>query len=134
MPRGGPRPNTGPKKGAIYAPTVKKRLAEQVWRERVEAELDPIITAQLELAKGAIEMFAKLDGLWVRVTDPATMTQLLNQGTDFYRLEAKEPDGRMLINIMDRLSGKPTERVEHTGPRGEPIQINHHYAQSPAGT
>lgn len=122
---GGRRSGSGQKPGKPQRRTIEKRLALDVWKTRVEAELDALITAQLELAKGAFSLFGKdqATGAWMHVTDPALILKLLKSGEEFYRVMQKEPDGRMLKDIMDRLTGKPKEQLELTGAGGGPVQV-----------
>jgi hypothetical protein len=57
---GGARRGAGAKPGSTQQRTVEKKAALTLWRERVEAELDPIITAQLELAKGLFDLVSSM--------------------------------------------------------------------------
>lgn len=122
--------------------TVLKHLALDTWRARMEAQLDPLITAQLDLARGTMVMFARESingerkGRFVRVTSAGEIETLLNgddeNGSDYYYVSTQDPDGRMLIDIMNRLTGKPRESLEVTGTDGGPIKIHHHYAADAA--
>jgi hypothetical protein len=122
---GGARRGAGAKPGSTQQRTVEKKAALTLWRERVEAELDPIITAQLELAKGLFDVYGRhpMTQDWVHVTDPATIVKLLNSGEPFVRTARRDPDSKMLINIMDRLTGKPKEQLEVTGPDNGPVRV-----------
>ena len=81
-----------------------------------------LATAQIELAKGTVAMFAQNpNGEWVRVQDEPTMLRCLQIGQTCYRLVVKEPDGRALKDIFDREFGRPAESVAVTGPDGGAI-------------
>lgn len=140
MPRGGKRPGAGKPKGYKHRKTIEKDTAREHFVQRVITEWDPLIDAQLDLAKGLTVMFARdwetdkktgrraRTGRFVRVTRPEEMVDLLNNsvdGEDYYRLAAKDADGRMLIELNTRVMGKPPEHVEHSGEVRVPAVIIH---------
>ena len=52
------------------------------------------------------------DGTWKEVTDPTVMARCLNSGESFYRLTARNPDVRALVNLFDRLCGSATQQSQ----------------------
>jgi hypothetical protein len=52
-----------------------------------------------------------LCGTWKEVTDPEMMARCLNSGESFYRLSARNPDVRALINL-DWLCGSATQQTQ----------------------
>ena len=127
--RGGRRPGAGKPKGYKHKGTLLKAEARARFTTRVLAELDPLITAQLELAKGCIVMFGRLKNEWVQVTDPAIMLKCLKSGAACYRIVSQPPDGRALKDIFDREFGRPVESVQHVGEGSGPIHIIHELHQ-----
>jgi hypothetical protein len=124
MPRGGPRPNSGPKKGAIYKKTLEKQEYERQLRARIAADVDVFYDALKQAATGVTHLMARdKDGTWKEVTDPRIMLKCLNSGPEFYRLSARNPDVRALVNLFDRLCGSPTQAVAVSGPEGSPLEI-----------
>lgn len=142
MPRGGKRPGAGKPKGYKHKQTLAKATSREHFVKRIEAEWDPLIDAELEVAKGRTIMLARAfetakdgtvrrTGKFERVTNPAEMAELLNKGEsgeDYYRLVAVPADSRMLIELNARIMGKVAEQVTHTGADGGPIEIHHHYS------
>jgi hypothetical protein len=113
MPRGGARPNSGPKKGALYKNTLAKQEHERQLRARVAGDVDALYEALRSAAIGVTHLMARdKDGTWKEVTEPATMAKVLNSGDTFYRLTARNPDVRALINLFDRLCGSATQAIE----------------------
>jgi len=127
MPRGGSRPRAGRPKGSRgkHKRTLEKLTALEVFRRRAEAELDPLITARLENAKGLFQFLAMTPLGPVLVTDPAIMQKCIASGEPFYRIVRKEPDERALKDTFDRVCGKPTEHVDVTGHVDHAVHIVH---------
>lgn len=125
MPRGGRRPHAGRKKGSKEKQTLAKLTALEIFRRRAEAELDPLITARLENAKGLFQFLAQTPLGPVLVTDPVVMQKCIASGEAFYRIVQKEPDERALKDTFDRVCGKPTEHVAVTGTMDHRVQVFH---------
>lgn len=124
MPRGGRRPHAGRKKGSKEKSTLAKLTALEIFRRRAEAELNPLITAQLETAKGLFHFLAKTEAGYVRVTDPAIIDRYLAIG-DGFKIAQQDPDVRALKDTFDRVCGKPTEHVAVTGTMDHRVQVFH---------
>ena len=91
--RGGKRPGAGRKKEQR---TIKAEKAREYIIGRIAEELDPIVTAQVEAAKG----------MYVWKYD-------LSQGT--VRVFLKEPDLKAGEYLLNQGVGKPKETIEHEG-------------------
>jgi hypothetical protein len=143
MPRGGPRAGAGKPKGYKHKKTVERLAARERYLQRITAEWDPIIDAQLDAGKGYSVMFARQfetdkktgrrarTGRWVRITDDGEIETLLNNGEageDYHRIFLKDPDVRMLSEFNAQVMGKPKESVEISGPNGGPIEVHDHFA------
>jgi hypothetical protein len=127
MPQGGKRPGAGKPKGYKHAHTLEREAARKHMEERILSELDPLINAQFDLAKGLMLMFSrekdkdgKRTGKIYRVVDAGEIAELLGSdgenGTDYYYLSVKDPDGKVLENLMSRVFGRAKETVEHKTP------------------
>jgi hypothetical protein len=111
MPRGGKRPNSGPKKGAVYRPTLEKQEHNRQVCARIAADFDEYYEAMKLKATGVTHLMARdKDGKWKEVTDPSIMLKCLNSGEQFYRLSARDPDARALINVLTASAASPRKR------------------------
>src|SRR5580765_1577704 len=81
MARGGRRPNSGPKKGTKYAPTLAREAAEAHYRARVAERFDRVIDAQMETAAGIKEFVYRDDhGRFKVIDDPDELQARINLG------------------------------------------------------
>lgn len=118
MPRGGARRNSGPKKGAIYAPTVIKEAARVALRDLILEHMPSMTKAQIAAAKG-IDHFILRDpksGKFERVTDPERIVEALNaenaeQGSTFY-IHTKDPSTPAYTDLLNRAIDKPAEQEQ----------------------
>lgn len=94
MPKGGARPNTGPKKGSKHKKTLEVEAAREYIKRRVFEELEPLTTAQLDLAKGHLVQEQTISGK---------------------RIYLKSPDKGAAEMLLNQTIGKPKETVEHQG-------------------
>ncbi len=94
MALGGKRPGAGRKKGVRLQRTIEREKAREYMIERIAQELAPIITAQIEAAKG-VWREEVMDGEKVRIYQKAPDRQageyLLNQA-------AGRPKGSVDLN------------------------------------
>ena len=111
--RGGHRPGAGRPKGTKDPHTLEKQEYELQLRARIACDVDAYYDALKQAATGVTHMMAKdKDGTWKEVTDPAVMARRLNSDESFYRLTARNPDVRALINLFDRLCGSATQQSQ----------------------
>lgn len=124
MPRGGARPNSGPKKGAKYKPTLDKEAAREALRAIVLREMESLVASQISAAKGIRYLVARnrASGKFVRLDEEA-MTKLL-AGEDDDSLEAvevweKDPSVQAFTDLMNRALDKPKEQKQELELTGE---------------
>ena len=99
MAKGGVRPGSGRKKGSKATHTIQAEQARAHFIKRVTDELDPLIDAQLDLAKGVyVEQVVKT---------PSGERQV--------RVYQKEPENKAIDSLVQQTIGKPKESIEHTG-------------------
>lgn len=121
MPRGGKRPNSGPKKGTIYKPTLDKVMAREALRQIVMQHMEEMTAAQIAHAKGIKFLMARSakGGKFERVTEAELDAILKGQDDGRVILEVwdKDPSVQAFTDLMNRALDKPAEQVaiEHSG-------------------
>jgi len=121
MPRGGARPNSGPKKGTKYGPqqeTITKEQARDALRQLVLAKMQPMVEAQLAHAQG-LKYLVRRDkgsGKFVRVT-----ANMLDNQTDEDVIEMweKEPNVPAFTDLLNRALDKPKEQEQELQVHGK---------------
>lgn len=111
--RGGARPNSGPKKGAKYRPTLEKEAAREVFRKEVLKHLKPLLQRQIAHAMGIGHLYTRdKTGKFSRVENQAQIDRLLTQGRDGvdYWIFSKDPSVQAFTDIMNRALDKPKEQ------------------------
>lgn len=68
MPKGGARPNSGPKKGTKQYRTLEKEAFRKIFMEKMREKFEDVIDAQIELACG-IAIIDKKDDTGERIFD-----------------------------------------------------------------
>ena len=108
----------GRPQGSKAQNTLEKAAARQRVRELVCAELDPLVEAQIQTALGVRHFVVReKDGKFKRVTNPATITRILNAPNgryEYYDIWTRDPSTQAFKDLMDRALGKPTEHVDMT--------------------
>jgi hypothetical protein len=123
MPRGGKRPNPGPKKGTKYAPTIAKEAARDALRQIVLREMDAMTAAQIAHAKGLNYLVArnKTTGKFEKVTEelltkwqasPDDMPEIIE-------VWQKDPSIQAYTDLMNRAIDKPAEQLQEIKLTGE---------------
>ena len=123
MPRGGARPNTGPKKGSKHAETISKEQAREALRAIVLAHLEPLVAAQLAHAKGLKYLVTrdKRSGKFIRVTEAMARVQI---GVDeTIEVWEKDPSVQAFTDLLNRALDKPAEQFKVTGAEGGPLLV-----------
>ena len=127
MPRGGKRPGAGKPKGFKHQRTLEKEAARKFLQERVIAQLEPLIEAQIEHAQGVSHFFLRdpKSGQFERITDEKAIETALNSGDEgrYYWIFTKDPSIQAFTDLMNRTFGKPAEHVEVSGADGSPLVI-----------
>lgn len=124
MPRGGKRPNSGPAKGAIYAPTLSKAKARELLREQFVKDLPDFYLAQKAQALGTKYLVTRdpKTGKFVPLDEAATKLMLdCGQG---HAIEVwdRPPSTPAFVSLWDRALDKPSEHIELTGEDGGPVK------------
>jgi hypothetical protein len=115
MPRGGKRPNSGPKKGAKYAPTITKEAAREALRAIVTRELDALLAAQIANAKGLKYLVTrdKKTGKFIRVTEAmAKVKQDDDEDHETIEVWEKDPSVQAFTDLLNRALDKPKEQAQ----------------------
>src|SRR6266705_1870541 len=110
-PNGGSRPGAGRPKGAVSDATLTKLAAREFLRQRVTAQLGPLIDAQLSNALGIKYLVVrhKKTGKFIRVTEAMAR---LKRGKDEELIEVweKDPSSHAFSDLMDRALDRPKEQ------------------------
>ncbi len=114
MPRGGARPNTGPKPGSKHAATLSKEKAREAFRELVMRHWEPMVQAQIAHSQGIAHMMLRgKDGKFERATDPEQIAAALNSGDEnSYYIFTKDPSVQAFTDLMNRTLDKPAEQAQ----------------------
>ncbi len=121
MPKGGARPGAGKPKGYKHQGTLEKEEARKRLRERVFAELDPLIDAQIANAKGLKYLMVrdKASGKFLRV--PANAAEALKPGEEIVEVWEKDPSIHAFEELVSQAIGKAPQHIELTGSDGGPV-------------
>lgn len=96
--------NGGARPGAGRKPKAVKYVGQITdCEDRIADRLPELIDNLFELAKGV------------------TIQETDNRGNE--RVYTRAPDFKANQYLVDRILGKPTERVEHSGDEGGPVQL-----------
>ena len=119
MPRGGARPNSGPKKGAKYGPhkaTLSKEQAREALRLIVTEHMRELVDAQLSNAKGIKYLVGrqKNSGKFVRLNQEQVEAALSGEDGEYVQLEVweKDPSVQAFTDLLNRALDKPKEQVQ----------------------
>jgi hypothetical protein len=108
---GGSRPGAGKPKGHQAQTTLDKIAAREFVRQRVTAQLGPLLDAQLANAKGLMYLVTrhKKTGKFVRVTEAMARAK---RGKDEEIIEVweKDPSVHAFTYLLDRALDKPQEQ------------------------
>ena len=117
MPRGGKRNGAGRKKGPA---TLEKEAAREIVRLRVTAELEPLLAAQIDNAKGLkyLVIRDKKTGKFIRVTEAMARKRShreLQKDEEIIEVWEKDPSVQAFTDLLNRALDKPKE---------QPLDIN----------
>ena len=92
--------------------------------------MDPLVRAQIAAAKGVRHfVLREPDGKFKRVTNPATITRILNAPKgryEYYDIWTRDPSTAAFKDLVDRTIDKPTEHVDLTvNNEAERIRVLH---------
>ena len=112
MPRGGARPNSGPKKGSRHAATISKEQAREALRQIVLREMDALTAAQIAQAKGIRYLVTrdKKTGKFIRVTEAMAKAKAAGENEEIIEVWEKDPSTPAFTDLMNRALDKPKEQ------------------------
>jgi len=110
MPRGGKRPNSGPKPGAIYKPTLEKQALRDRYTARMQERFDTLSDVQYETACG-VSQFVYRDeaGRFKVIDDPDELRARCSMG-EAIRIFTRLPNAQAQTDILNRLLDKPKDQ------------------------
>ena len=114
-PRGGRRPGSGRPKGSKSEATLTKELAREHVRQRVIAELDSLIDAQIAQAKGLSYLVVrdKKTGKFLRVSEGIAKEKAkLEDNEEIIEVWEKDPSIAAFSDLMNRALDKPKEQEQ----------------------
>jgi hypothetical protein len=120
--RGGPRPNSGRKKGALAPETIEKNRVQAAMRQRIFGQADRLISAQLTNAFGCSYLYVvHTDAEGKRgkaqlVTDPEIIKlhidgELKDAENEYYFITTEKPDSKAIEDLLNRGFGKPEQAI-----------------------
>lgn len=124
---GGARPNSGPKKGAVYNAVILRRQKQGVTLRDIESQIQKraskLIDAQYISALGTFQVCVIGRGengkvSYIRVTDEGKMNELLDNGElgkDYMVFAGQDPDWKAADALLNRGFGKARESIVHSG-------------------
>lgn len=125
MPRGGARPNTGPKKGSKHAATISKEQAREALRAVVQQHMGRMVSAQVANAVGIMHlMLRNSDGTWRKATKADEIEKALNGDPNLYWIATKDPNVQAFSDLMNRALDKPKEQEATINLTGEVTLVN----------
>lgn len=101
--KGGKQPGAGRPKGSKASHTLEASKARQYVIERVVSEMEPILTAQIDSAKG----------LWMEELDSDGVRK---------RIYRKAPDTRAVEYLVDQTIGRASQAIDVTS-KGESVSV-----------
>ena len=109
-PRGGARPNSGPKVGSKFAKTITKEQAREALRAIVMQHFAPLIEGQIANAKGLryLVVREKTTGKFLRVGEAGARGLKANE--EIIEVWEKEPSVPAFTDLMNRTLDKPMEQ------------------------
>lgn len=141
---GGARSGAGRRAGSKNKATIEEGIVKHELRQRVLANVEGLISAQLTLAKGITHVFKVTIGERGGRGEPELVTDqdelheaidLITAGnaygeiqeedgalTRYYFLTTKAPDNKALDSLLDRVFGKATFSMDITS-GGQPIGL-----------
>ena len=120
MPRGGPRPNSGPKKGSKHKATIAKDEARELARQLITCRLQPMIEAQVAAAIGTHKlMLRKSDGTWRAATEEDDVEKALNGDPNMYWIAPNPPSTPAFNTLSAYALDKPKEQEQDIKVDGE---------------
>ena len=143
---GGARKGAGKPKGPNKKP-IEVKIAEEIMRQSILVNLEPILNAQFSLAKGH-QMLFRLDPEYktdskgkryesgkkspVLVEDPEEIREFISQywqvgegaiDDKYYFISAQKPENSAINSLIDRVFGKVRQNIGVGDTNGNPLTI-----------
>ena len=118
MPKGGARPNSGPKKGTKYRPhasTISKEQAREALRVEVQRHMARMVRSQVAHAIGIGHLYTRdKSGKFNKIESEAEVDRLLAEGEENrdYWIFTKDPSVQAFTDLMNRALDKPKEQAQ----------------------
>ncbi len=123
MPRGGARPNSGPKPGTKHAETLSKEQAREALRQVVMQHMEAMTAAQIAHAQGLKYLVArhKSTGKFEKLTKDQAEKLLSGEESEHVALEVweKDPSVQAFTDLMNRALDKPKEQLQELQVSGD---------------
>jgi hypothetical protein len=111
----------GPKKGAIYAPTIDKALKREELRRIICSHMAEMTAAQVRAAKGLnVAVVRRKDGTWRRIESAEAFDAAAAAG-DLIEIQPLQPSTQAYTDLMNRALDKPAEQQQQVEVTGELI-------------
>ena len=126
----------GKKKGKKNQKTIEKQIVEDEFKNRILSEIEGLLTAQLNIAKGTSYLYKIVTHKGIKggegrkehilVTDPYEIKDFLDElegesgvnpntdNDDYYYISTKQPDNKALDSLINRVFGKVKESLDIT--------------------
>lgn len=105
--------------GVLNKKTKELKIIEEEFRNRILENIQELLTAQMNLAKGASYMFRKEGDESILVTDVDEIKRVLTEAEGngvvdekYYYISTKYPDNRALDSLMDRVFGRAPQTID----------------------
>ncbi len=120
MKHGGKRLGGGRRKGSKNVRTLEKEESRRLLREKVTAELGPLVDAQIKNALGIkyLVVREKKGGKFLRVTEAMAQAKL-GKGEEIIEVWEKDPSVHAFSDLMNRALDKPKEQVLEVSIEGD---------------
>lgn len=126
MPRGGKRPNSGPKPGTKFQKTIDKALAREVARQYIQQHMPRMLQAQIEASCGVAHLMLRHDdGTWSKAPETMNaddMLKVLNGDKNRYYIATKDPNTPAFNTLAAYALDKPADVMKVTGADEGPIE------------
>ena len=111
----------GRPKGSKSRNTLAKEAARELVRQMVTAELEPLVKAQIALAKGVKFLVVRntKTGQFVRTTKSRAARQKLKGDEEVIVVWERDPSTPAYLDLMNRALDKPKEQVQEVALNGD---------------
>lgn len=109
---------------------MERAAIKKAFEDRVAGVADRLFNSQMALAEG-LQILFRVDKddkghdlPAVQVTDAEEIKAYIDgttEGSEYYFISTRTPDNKAIDSMLDRAFGKAPQKLEHSGPDGEPI-------------